>query len=297
MQYTDGSYAWTMGSNTYVKESINNAKERLKYDGFIFHEKLSDLNHSCPQPFSNQSYRPELDTSVECTDDQTQFYQNLIGVLLWFVELGRIDVAFKVACLSRCLVQPRTGYLVQALHVFKYLDIHNDNEIAFDPAYHNIDDPTAVDRRVSEMKALYPDAIEDMPPNAPPPRDNPVEINYFLDSDHASDRITRCYQTRIILYCNSAPIIWYSKKQSTVESSTVGAKFVVRYIATELIILLRYKLRIFGIPIGDPTSVSCDNKLVHKNIAFSDSTLKKKHNLIVFQRVREIIAQFHVYGL
>lgn len=81
MKYPDGSYAWTMGSNTYVKEAIKNVKKRLKDDGFIFHKKLSDPNHSCPQPFSNLSYRPELDTSVECTEDQTRFYQNLIGVL------------------------------------------------------------------------------------------------------------------------------------------------------------------------------------------------------------------------
>ena len=79
----------------------------------------------------------------------TQFYQNLIGVLQWIVELGRIRIAFELACLSRCLVQPRTGHLAQALHLFKHLDIHNDNEIAFDPAYHNIDDPAAVENRVS----------------------------------------------------------------------------------------------------------------------------------------------------
>lgn len=279
-----------MGSNTYVKEAIKNVKKRLKDDGFIFHKKLSDPNHSCPQPFSNLSYRPELDTSVECTEDQTQFYQNLIGVLRWIVELGRIDIAFEVACLSRCLVQPRTGHIAQTLHVFKYLGIHNDNEISFDPAYHNIDDPVAVERRVSEMKALYPDAMEDMPPNAPPPRGNPFEINCFVDSDHVSDRVTRRSQTGIILYCNSAPIIWYSKKQNTVESSTFGAEFVALRIATELIISLRYKLRMFGIPIDGPASVFCDNESVYKNVGFCDSILKKKHNSICFHRVRESVA-------
>ena len=48
MHYLDGSYDWTMESNTYNKETINNVKKQLKDDGFIFHKKLSDLNHSCP---------------------------------------------------------------------------------------------------------------------------------------------------------------------------------------------------------------------------------------------------------
>ena len=31
--YGDGSYAWTMSSDLYVKEVINNVKKRLKEDG------------------------------------------------------------------------------------------------------------------------------------------------------------------------------------------------------------------------------------------------------------------------
>ena len=63
------------------------------------------------------------------------FYQNLIGVLIWAIELGRIDIAFEVSALSRYPDFPRTGYLVQALHVFNYLEIHNANDLAFDTYY------------------------------------------------------------------------------------------------------------------------------------------------------------------
>ena len=279
-----------MSSNTYVKEAIRNVKKRLDDDGFMFNKKLSDKSISCPQPFSSLSYRSELDTSIECTDEQSTYYQNLVGVLRWIVELGRIDIAYEVSCLSRHLVQPRTGHLLQALHIFKYLDIHHDNALAFDPAYHNIDDPASVERRVNEMKAAYVDAQEDLPPNAPIPLGNPLEINCFVDADHAADQMTRRSQTGILIYCNSAPIIWYSKKQTTVESSTFGSEFVALRIATELMISLRYKLRMFGIPIAGPASVFCDNEAVYKNVSFASSTLKKKHNSICFHRVRESIA-------
>ena len=64
--------------------------------------------------------------------------QNLIGVLRWIVELGRIDIAYKVSSLARFLAQPRTGHIYRALHIFKYLEAHIDNDISFDPLYQEI---------------------------------------------------------------------------------------------------------------------------------------------------------------
>ena len=290
VSYPDGSYAWTMGSYSYVKRAIKNLKKRMEKDGYEFNKKLSDPNISVPQPFSSVNYRPELDTSVECTDDQVALFQNVIGILRWVVELGRIDIAYEVSVLSRYLVQPRTGHLLQAIHIFKHLDIHSKNELAFDTAMHHVEEPTLTEARIKSMKDMYPDAQEDMPPNAPKPRGNALQVNCFVDSDHAGDRITRRSQTGIILYCNSAPIIWYSKRQNTVESSTFGSEFVALRIASELIVSLRYKLRMFGIPVEGPANVFCDNEAVYKNTAFAESTLKKKHNSICFHRVRECVA-------
>ena len=288
--YPDGSYAWTMGAQGYVKKVVKNIKKRLEEDHLQFNRKLSDPSISAPQPFSSVTYRPELDTSIECTTEQTTFYQNVIGILRWVVELGRIDIGFEVSLLSRYLVQPRTGHLVQALHILKYLDIHSESDLAFDPAYHEIEDPNLAQARIAAMKEIYPDALEEIPPNAPPPRGNPIQVNCFVDSDHAGDRLTRRSQTGIILYCNSAPIVWYSKRQTTVETSTFGAEFVALRTATELIISLRYKLRMFGIPVMGYSNVFCDNESVYKNVAFAESTLRKKHNSICFHRVRECVA-------
>ena len=288
--HSDGTSSWTMGSETYVKKVIANIKKRLESEGLRFNKKLSDPAVSAPQPFSSVNYRPELDTSVECTLDQVTLYQNIIGVLRWIIELGRIDIAFEVSLLSRYLVQPRTGHLAQALHIIKYLDIHSSNELVFDTALHDVEDPNVIKERRESMKEMYPDATEDLPTNAPEPRGNPVQINCFVDSDHAGDRLTRRSQTGILIYCNSAPIIWYSKRQSTVESSTFGAEFVALRIATELVISLRYKLRMFGIPILDHANVFCDNESVYNNVSFAESTLKKKHNSICFHKVRECVA-------
>ena len=138
---TPGKQCYGQSCEQYVREAIKNVKARLKQDGFSYNKKLSDPNYSPQQPFSHIKYRPELDTSFECTDDQASYYLNLIGVLRWIVELGRIDINFEVSVLSQYMANPRTRHLNQALHIFKYLDIHKENSIAFDLTYVYLDNP------------------------------------------------------------------------------------------------------------------------------------------------------------
>ena len=211
-------------------------------------------------------------------------------MLRWIVELGRIDIAFEVALLSKFLALPRTGHLAQALRVFKYLDCHKTNEIAMDPAYHVIMDKEEMEQKINEMKQLYVDSKEELPPNAPDPRGMGIQVNAFVDADHAGDPSIRRSQTGVLLYCNSAPILWYSKQQSTIESSTFGSEFVALRICSELIISLRYKLRMFGIPVIGPANVFCDNESVYNNATRVSAQLRKKHNSICFHRVRECVA-------
>ena len=61
-------------------------------------------------------------------------------------------------------------------------------------------------------------------------------------------------------------------------------------IAVDLIESLRYKLRMFGVPIDGPANVYCDNEAVYKNTVIPESTLKKKHHSIAYHRCREAVA-------
>ena len=109
----------------------------------------------------------------------------------------------------------------------------------------------------------------------------------YVDASHAGCRVTRRSHTGIFIFINRAPIVWFSKRQNTVESSTFGSEFVALRIAVDLIEALRYKLRMFGIPIDGPASVLCDNKSVVTNTTAPESVLKKKHNSINYHRCRE----------
>ena len=75
-----------------------------------------------------------------------------------------------------------------------------------------------------------------------------------------------------------------------VESSTFGSGFVAMRIATELLILLRYKLRMFGVPLTGHSNVFCDNEVVYKNCSNPESQLKKKHQQICYHKVRNSAA-------
>ena len=86
---------------------------------------------------------------------------------------------------------------------------------------------------------------------------------------------------------NRAPIVWFSKRQNTVETSTFGSEFIAMRQAVEQIEGLRYKLRMMGIDVVGPTNVLCDNESVVKNATRPESTLKKKHVAVAYHRVRE----------
>jgi hypothetical protein len=60
--------------------------------------------------------------------------------------------------------------------------------------------------------------------------------------------------------------------------------------AVELIEALRYKLRMFGIPVDGPTNIYCDNESVVNNCSRPESTLNKKHHSIAYHRCREAVA-------
>ena len=118
----------------------------------------------------------------------------------------------------------------------------------------------------------------------------PVTITVYFDADHASDLVTRRSVTGILIMVNRTPLIWYSKRQNTVESSTYGSELVSGRIAVELILAVRYKLRMLGVPVVGPAIMLGDNQSMILNCTLPSSTLKKKHNAVAYHRVREAVA-------
>ena len=192
---TDGVDCWGMSAEQYCKEVVKNVKKKTQDNGYEYNKKLSDLQYSPKHPFSNMNYQPELDITEACNDEQYSYYSNLIGVLRWMVELGRVDIGFEVSVPSQHMAFSRVGHLMQALHIFKYLDIHKENVLNFDPTHLDLpeplnpaENPTA---KIKAMKQFYPDAEEAIPDNAPTPWGRAIQINAFVDADHAGNKMTQ----------------------------------------------------------------------------------------------------------
>jgi hypothetical protein len=215
-------------------------------------------------------------------------YRQLVGILRWAVELGRVDILYEVSIMSQYQANPRRGHLEALYHIFGHLKKRQKQKIVFDPTRVEVDETCF--RVRADWSEFYGDVAEELPATMPEPRGNPVNITCFVDSNHAGNVITRRSHTGILIFVQNSPIIFYSKRQNTVETSTFGSEFVAMKIAKEMIVALRYKLRMFGIPIEGPANVLCDNQGVVKNTSIPESVLNRKHISIAYHSVREAAA-------
>ena len=92
-----------------------------------------------------------------------------------------------------------------------------------------------------------------------------MSMHRFVDANHAADTETRRSRTGILLFCNSAPIIWFRKRQNSVEASTFGSDFTVMKNLVKIIEAFRYKLHMFGVLIDGSTNIFCENRVVCVN--------------------------------
>ena len=75
-----------------MKEAVRNVKRYLAKSGM-------KLKRKAGSPIT-PNYSPEIDSSEELNGVESTYYQSLIGILRWMVEMGRIDISTEVSMLS-----------------------------------------------------------------------------------------------------------------------------------------------------------------------------------------------------
>ena len=143
----------------------------------------------------------------------------------------------KVSLLSSYLAYPREGHLDAALHVMSYLGNHHNSRLIFDPTYPDIDYSIFLQ---CEWKEFYPGEEGPVPLDALEPRGCPINLQMFVDSDHAGDKSIRQSRTGMLIFCNNALIDWVSKRQPTIETSIFGMEFIAMKYGMEKLSVLRY---------------------------------------------------------
>ena len=126
MTNVNNNECWAMSSDQYCQAAVKNVETTLE-------KKNLRLPSKCLTPLSN-GYRPEMDVTQELKADGVQHYPELIGILWWAVEIGRVDISLEVSLLSQHLALPRQGHLEQVIHIFGYLKVHKKLRIMFDPS-------------------------------------------------------------------------------------------------------------------------------------------------------------------
>ena len=287
VEIDQGTRAWAFSSTQYVQSAVKNVEEYLAKRGKSLTPKANDV--------IPKGYRPEIDVTPELDPGEASYYQSLIGIMRWMVEIGRVDICTEVSMMSSHLALPRKGHLEALFHMFAYLKKHHNSEMVFDPSEPDVD--TNEFPREDWSLSIYGDVSEELPRSKPfedsgpgdmpEPRGQGFRMRVYVDCDLGGELVTRRSRTGFAVFLNNAPIYWMSKKQGSCEVSTFGSEFTAMKQAVEYVRGLRYKLRMLGIPCEEPSFVYGDNKSVLANTSVPASTLKKKMNSLSYHFVRE----------
>jgi hypothetical protein len=88
----NGVKAWGQSSLHYIQNAVANLEDWMLKNGYKLPRKAST-----PMP---TSYHPELDVLPLLDASLVNYYQSLIGVLWWAIEIGRIDITTEVSMLA-----------------------------------------------------------------------------------------------------------------------------------------------------------------------------------------------------
>ena len=121
MTLANGTWCWSLSPSKYVQEAVLKCDQALRdtYGGTYKFPKNS------PNPFP-MGYKPETDLTTLLSPDLASYYQSLIVVMRWMVEIGRIDISKEVSLLSPHKAYPREGHLETVLHVIGYPKLNHN---------------------------------------------------------------------------------------------------------------------------------------------------------------------------
>jgi hypothetical protein len=179
-------------------------------------------------------------------------YQRLVGCLQWLATCTRPDISYTASFLARHLRKP-TAHLYQlALRTVSYLRYTRD----FGLTVGGGDD---------------------------------LQLRGFVDADWAGCLETRRSTTGYVFRINNTSVVWSSKRQPTVATSTVEAEYVAVSEAGREAMWLRCLLKELGISQSAATTLHCDNKGAIRLALNPGTHQRSKHIDIKHHFIRELI--------
>ena len=129
------------------------------------------------------NWKPELEKGPLCSEKEHILYMQIIGVYLWIVLIGRIDIMFAVSSLSQfSAAASQKENLHHSFQALGYLCQFPDKQISVDPR--PMPRPllgTLVSKNDPEaLRKLYPDAVEEIDLAFPVPRGSQLKLPFGM---------------------------------------------------------------------------------------------------------------------
>ena len=242
-------------------------------------------------------------------------YQSLVGAFQWLSTCMRPDITFATNYLAKKSNEPREGDLRNAWRVLGYLErtasqglsmghgtlVHPTSSrvpsrelfqkkidgIANSETKENLDN-----EEVDTMETLLLDSMDSLAPRL---RDQicriarPMVITAFADADFAGDTDAKKSTTGYVIYLNSSPIAWTSKRIKCAVTSTFEAEFIaLSEVLKETLYLVQLSGSL-GITLETPITIYCDNLSAAYVASNLDSEAKARHVAIRFHHVRSYV--------
>eukprot|EP00957_Ditylum_brightwellii_P134114 10224624-Ditylum_brightwellii.AAC.1 len=154
---------------------------------------------------------------------------------------------------------PRKGHLECAVYVFGHLKKKPNQRIQIDSC-----NPAVIKNSAEDQLTVYLSAkLKDQ--------------TAYVDSDCAHDKLTRRSIVGLIICVSSMPVMYQSKHQSAVDTSTYGAEFMAMKMTIEEVMTICYMLRCIGVEVSKPSHILGDSRSVIINATVPSPLLKKKH--------------------
>ena len=82
-----------------------------------------------------RDYSPAMDETPSLEKELAYWYQYLIGMLIWMMEIGRVDIITEVSMMAPQMDMNKEGHFEAVLHVFAFVHHKYNSRMVFDPTY------------------------------------------------------------------------------------------------------------------------------------------------------------------
>ncbi len=177
----------------------------------------------------------------------TTLYRNIIGRIMYAMVGTRPDIAYAVSVLAKYTSRPTAKHLRIAKKLVAYLNTTDTYCMTYEP------------------------------------KDGPVELVGYSDSDWGADKEDRCSIGGYMFLFNGTPVSWRSKKQATVALSSTEAEYMALTAAAKEAVWLCHLLKDLGFEQEGPTTIYEDNQ----------GTITIAQNPCNHERTKHIDIQYH----